>query len=196
MPFIKLEDHYAFLHHDNYMKLNEIALKDKDASWRIGSAIHGRKEAEEASILRSKTLTEIYRNTNFDDFYDEWIRFNLEGMETIRHELPYLLYDYGCVNQYFGYKKVSMRLEEYLFLDLQYDVQADYQLYTFSYAKKLFSNKTQVTFSTLINTEDIEFICGELNKFTIKLPSFHITFGEDLVILPNGAKRFNKAQLY
>jgi hypothetical protein len=52
MPFFQIKDKYIFLYFDNYNKLNEIALKDKEPSSRLRSHISGREESKENYGLR------------------------------------------------------------------------------------------------------------------------------------------------
>ncbi|CAG7651721.1 hypothetical protein ACFQI7_27890 [Paenibacillus allorhizosphaerae] len=185
MPFFKIADRYAFLHIENYNKLNEIALKDKTAKWRFDSHVHGRKEANEAQKLREKTLHHLYKtSSSFVDFYCEWIHFDLSDRDLINHEVPFLLYDYGCINEFFAYRKVKEGIQEELFPDLYYDKDATYQLYLITTNKKLFGKQEQhIIFSTMINTNEIISITGELKEFIIELPTSYIICSEYLKVV-------------
>lgn len=107
MPFYPIKDKYIFLHQKNYSKLNDIALKDKSDDWRFSSHILGREESKEADKLRHKTINKLYKDSTYEEFYKDWVYFSLQEHKDIIEDLPYLLYDYGCINKLFAYREIG-----------------------------------------------------------------------------------------
>jgi hypothetical protein len=180
LPFYQVKDKYIFLHIKNYSKLNDIALKGKDSSWRFSSNIAGRKECIEAEKLRHKTINELYKKYSFEDFYNEWIYFDLKNHDEFVEDLPFLLFDYGCINKAFEFRKIDQNVEQTLFPDLYYDKDCLYEFALFS--KGLFKKKEKV-FSTIIDTKDIVSIIGELNNFTIDLNHKALLFRDSITLI-------------
>ena len=183
MPFYRLRDKYIYLHLKNYQKLNDIALKDKEPSWVFSSKIQGRSESKEAKKLRYKTINKLYKESPYDEFYKEWIYFDLQKHEDILEDLPFLLYDYGCINRVFQYRKVKQDVEQTLFPDLYYNEDCFYELALFS-TKGLLRKQAKV-FSTIINTRDIISIKGELNDFIIEMKNKSLHFSKSITVIDN-----------
>jgi hypothetical protein len=83
LPYYQLNDKYVFLYEKNYQRLNEIALKDKEPTWTFSSKIQGTKASIEAEKLRHRTLNELFKSSTYEDFYKEWIYFDLQEHEDI-----------------------------------------------------------------------------------------------------------------
>jgi hypothetical protein len=181
LPYFQVKDKYIFLHLTNYNKLNDIVFIDKEPSWTFSSKIQGTKASIEAEKLRNKTLNELFKNSLFDDFYKEWIYFKLQGHEDILEDLPFLLYDYGCINRTFQFRKVKQDVEQTLFSDLYYDKDCFYDLALFS-KKRLFREQEKV-FSTIIDTRDIISIKGELNDFRIEMKNKSLHFSNSITVI-------------
>lgn len=181
MPFYLVKDKYVFLHLKNYQKLNDIALKDKSDGWRFSSHIQGREESNEADKLRHKTINKLYKESKSEDFYKEWIYFSLQEHEDILEDLPFLLYDYGCINRSFQYRKVKQDVEQTLFPDLYNDKDCYYELALFS-TKGLFRKQEKV-FSTNIDTRDVISIKGELKDFIIDMKNKSLHFGKFIKVI-------------
>ncbi|MCM3767033.1 hypothetical protein [Neobacillus niacini] len=180
MPFYQVKDKYVFLYLSNYNKLNDIALKDKEPSWTFSSKIKGRKENIEAKKLREKTINHIYKNSPYDQFYKEWIYFDLQNHKDILEDLPYLLYDYGCINKLFSYREIHDDTMQTFFPDLYYDKDCQYELALFS--KGGLFKKQEKIFSTIIDIREIVSIKGELNDFTIEVRDKTLHFGMTITI--------------
>lgn len=180
MPYYPIKDNYIFLHEKSYKKLNDIALKDKEPTWTFSSKIKGTEANKEAEKLRHKTLNELFKNSPFEDFYKEWIYFNLQEQKDILEDLPFLLYDYGCINKSFQYRQVEQDIEQTLFPDLYQDKDCLYEIAL--YSKGLFRKQEKV-FSTLIDTKDIISIKGELNDFTIDIKNKSLHFGKTITVI-------------
>jgi hypothetical protein len=184
MPFYPVRDKYVFLHHKNYIKLNEIALKDKSSSWRFSSHIAGRKESKEAEKLRYRTLSLIYKQNAFEEFYNNWIYFNLQSEEEILQNILFLLSDYGWINNNFSYKKINQYTSDILFPD-------KHSYYEISIYNKGLFKKPKLVFSTRINTIDIISIKGELNNFTIDLGNKNLIFGKIITLIDKNTPHDN-----
>lgn len=182
MPFFQVQNHYVFLYRANYEKLNAIAFKDKDSNWLFNSKIKGKKESQEAQKLRHIAINELYKNSSYEDFYYQWIQFNLELHEDILEDLPYLLYDYGCVNKCFSYRRIDKDRSAMstLFSDLYYNEECFYEIALFS--KALFRKPKQI-FSIIIDTMDIQSIYGELNDFTLATKNGTLNFGPTIRVI-------------
>lgn len=181
MPFYRIQDKYIFLYHSNYNKLNEIALKDKDSSFRVSSIITGSEACKEAEMLREKTIFRLYDESAFEEFYYNWIYFYLNEHKVILLDLPYLFYDYGCINHLFYSRKIHENHTQILFPDLSYDKDCSYELSLIS-TKSLF-RKQQKIFSTIIDTREILSVEGELNNFTIEMTNKYLHFGKMIKII-------------
>ncbi|MGG0239819.1 hypothetical protein [Bacillus rhizoplanae] len=179
MPFYPIKDKYIFLYINNYKKLNDIALKGKSADWRFSSHIQGREESKEAEKLRYKTINKLFKESPFEQFYKDWIYFDLQEHKVILEDLPYLLFDYGCINKLFSYREIYEEVEQQFFPDLYYDKECLYEVSLFS--KGLFKKQEKV-FSTIIDTKEIVSISGELNDFTIKMKNKILHFGKTITI--------------
>jgi hypothetical protein len=181
MPYYQIKDKYIFLTKENYNRLNGIALKDKEPTWTFSSKIQGTQANKEAEKLRHKTLNELFKNIPYGTFYKEWIYFDISEHEDILEDLPYLLYDYGCINRAFQYRKVKQDIEQTLFPDLYYDKDCIYELALFS-TKGLFRKQEKV-FSTILDTREIISIKGELNDFTIDMKNKSLQFGKLITVI-------------
>ncbi|MCY9139679.1 MULTISPECIES: hypothetical protein [Peribacillus] len=96
------------------------------------SKIQGTKANIEADKLRHKTLNEIFKITPYESLYKEWIYFSLLEHKDILEDLPFLLYDYGCINSSFHFKNVKQDVEQALFPELYHDKDCLYELALFS----------------------------------------------------------------
>lgn len=167
MPFYQLKDKYIFLHFKNYQKINDIALKDKEPSWILSSKIQGRAESKEADKLRQNTINKIFKDSPQEDFYNEWIYFDLQEYKYILEDLPYLLYDYSCINKLFSYREIHD------------DKNCLYELDLF--VKGLFRKQEKV-FSITLDTREITSVKGELSEFTIVLRDKTLHFGKSITV--------------
>jgi hypothetical protein len=181
MPFYQVKDKYIFLHLDKYKKLNDIALKDKSDDWRFSSHIKGREECKDAEKIRYKTINKLFKESKYDDFYKEWIYFDLQENKDILEDLPYLLYDYGCINKLFSYREIHEDTMQTFFPDLYYDKDCQYELALFS--KGGLFKKQEKVFSTIIDTRDIISVKGELNDFTINMKNKSLHFGKTISVM-------------
>jgi hypothetical protein len=180
LPYYPIKDKYIFLHEKSYKKLNDIALKDKEPKWTFSSKIKGTQANIEAEKLRHKTLNELFKNSPIEDFYKEWIYFDLQEHKDLLEDLPFLLYDYGCINKAFQYRQVEQDIEQTLYPDLHQDNDCLYEIALFS-TKGLFRKQEKV-FSTIIDTKEIVAIKGELNDFIIDLKNKSIHFGKSITV--------------
>jgi hypothetical protein len=179
MPFYPVRDKYVFLHHKNNKKLNDIALMEKDALWKFSSNIAGRIESKEANKLRQKTLNDLYKMNTYEDFFNEWIFFELEKQEEIKEELTHLFYDYSFINNAFSFKKIKHDIVETIFPELYYDKDYCYEISIFN--KSIFK-KPEKVFSTIIDPKEILSIKGELKNFTIDLRHKTLVFGKTITL--------------
>jgi hypothetical protein len=179
MPYYPMKDgKYVFLHSQNYTELSDIALSEKSDDWRFNSNIQGRKECEEANKLRHKAINELYKATNFEDFYKEWIYFKLEGDDAIE-DLPFLLYDYGCLNKHFFFERYYTDLKTGMPLNTTNKV---YKIAIVNHST--FKAQADILFSTLLDTSKIRSIEGELNSFSIEMEDYFFIFHKAVNISP------------
>jgi hypothetical protein len=183
MPYFKLKDRFVFLHNKNYSKLNEIALKDKDEDWIRFSYYEKTVESKEAFKLREKTINEIFKSTDFEKFYREWVYFKLEGSEAI-DDLPYLLFDYSCLNKHIHFQRTYIDLKTGMPFDLL-DSNIIEPIYEISICNSsVFKAEADVLFSTLLDTRKIKCIEGELNNFSIEMDDYFLLFDKAVHISP------------
>ncbi|WP_028399096.1 hypothetical protein [Ectobacillus panaciterrae] len=176
MPYYKIDRNLIFLHKKNYYLLDDLALNQKDDVWR-----QEREENKEADKLKYNKLQEIYKTSNPDDFYREWVYFELLEKDA-KEDLPYLLYDYCTLNKNVTFRELRDEDAVPFLPDLaQKNIDSRYEVTVFS--QSLFKKKK--LFSFIIDTRKLMLIAGELSKFGVAMQDYTIYFGKEVVILDN-----------
>lgn len=171
MPYYQIKDKFIFLHFNNYQKLNDIALKDKEPSWRLRSHISGKVKRLKSSDI--KLLTNYTKRVLLKIFIKNGFTLTYRFMKTfLKNYLIYCMTMVVSINHF--YREIHEDTMQTLFPDLYYDKDCSYELALFP-AKGLFKKQEKV-FSTNINTKDVVSIKGELNDFTIVMKNKAIHF--------------------
>ncbi|EJQ73468.1 hypothetical protein IG7_00771 [Bacillus cereus HuA2-4] len=116
------------------------------------------KRRKEDDKLRYKIINKLYKDSTYEEFYKDWIYFNLRGHKDILEEI-----------------------EQTFFLDLYYDKDCKYELALFS--KGGLFKKQEKVFSTIIDTKEIVSVKGELDDFSIQMRGKTIHFGKTIIVL-------------
>src|SRR5713226_9596936 len=110
MPYFIIEKMPVFLSWARYRILEEEAVEDKEAVWRISSKIAGSKATEEKSALMYDILQRKFTK-HPNTFRSEWVHFDLSGGEASANVWD-LLYDYCHFRGYAFLSDIRDPLEE------------------------------------------------------------------------------------
>lgn len=194
MPYFIIEKQPVFMTNKKYKKIRQEALKDKDASFRIGSRIqysyYKNKEKEEAEKLMYNTLKNKY-DENQEIFFSDWVSFDLIGKDA-QENIWDLLYDY-C--NYYGHSylsdprsEISKIVDEFVGDSLLYPMGKVFLLNHLVkphkwYWKYIFKMRNR-HIKILISVDKVSRITGNLTQFKIALDNGTIlNCGRDILIL-------------
>jgi hypothetical protein len=99
----------------------------------------------------------------------------LNGKEALE-DLPFLLFDYSCLNKHFFFSRTYKELKTGMPFDLL-GLNFTDPIYELSIGNSsIFKAEADVLFSTLLDSSKVRSIEGELNNFSIDMGDYFLLF--------------------